>query len=143
MQTHYPLSKEACADPRKFIRFETAYVLLYYVPWEFVFRGVLFFPLVPPASFPPWPCRRSLRRCSISAIRDGNFAALGAGFVFGLIAWCTGSILYLILIHAAIGIATDAFLFPKVRPAGAFERRENPGHRRDRICRICAFSPAY
>ena len=47
MQIQYPLSKEACADPRRFVRFEIAYFVLYYVPWEFVFRGLLFFPLVP------------------------------------------------------------------------------------------------
>jgi len=39
------------------------------------------------------------------------FAALGAGFVFGLIAYYTGSFFYTIFLHALTGVATDFFIF--------------------------------
>jgi len=43
----YPLAKDACAGIRTFASYELSYFALYYLPWESVFRGVLFLPLVP------------------------------------------------------------------------------------------------
>lgn len=119
MQALYPFSKEACAGPWKFVRYEIAYLILYYMPWEFVFRGLLFFPLVPLIGLIP---ALALQTVISTLYHFGHppteiFAAVGAGFIFGLVAYATGSIFYTALIHAEVGIATDAFLyFRRSRP---------------------------
>ncbi len=115
MQRFYPFSKKALSGGKTFLAYESGYFLFYYTAWEFVFRGVLFFPLAAAAGLLP--------ALAVSTIASTLFhvghpdteivAALAAGFIFGFIAWETGSFLYLIPIHASIGIATDAFLFRK------------------------------
>jgi membrane protease YdiL (CAAX protease family) len=115
MQRFYPFSKKALSGGKMFLAYEAGYFLFYYTAWEFVFRGVLFFPLAATAGLLP--------ALAVSTIASMLFhvghpdteivAALAAGFIFGFIAWETGSFLYLILIHASIGLATDAFLFRK------------------------------
>jgi len=120
MQAQYPFSKEACADLKKFIRFETAYFCLYYLPWEFVFRGILFFPLIPMVGVIP---ALALQTIISTLYHFGHppaeiFAALGAGVIFGLIAYATGSIFYAAIIHATVGIGNDVFLYiRRSRPA--------------------------
>lgn len=121
MRAFYPFSKKALSGARVFFFHEAGYLLFYYTAWEFVFRGVLFFPVAASAGLLP--------ALAVSTIASTLFhighpdteiiAALAAGFIFGLIAWETGSFLYGIPIHGAVGIATDAFLYRKA----ARERR--------------------
>lgn len=113
MKKMYPFAKEACAGVRAFIGYELSYVLFYYVPWESVFRGVLFLPLVPVLGLVP---ALAIQTTISTLLHIGHpdkelFAAAGAGVVFGLIAWATGSFLYPLVLHAATGVATDTFLF--------------------------------
>jgi len=113
MNKMYPFAKAACADARTFAGYELTYLFLYYLPWEFVFRGVLFFPLVPLVGLIP---ALAIQTALSTLLHIGHpdteiFAAAGAGLVFGLIAWATGSFLYPLILHAATGIATDTFLF--------------------------------
>jgi membrane protease YdiL (CAAX protease family) len=113
MQAQYPFSKEACAGPRRFVLFEIAYFACYYVPWEFVFRGLLFFPLIPLVGLIP---ALAVQTIISTLYHSGHppteiFAAIGAGFIFGLIAYATGSIFYTAIIHAGVGISTDVFLY--------------------------------
>jgi membrane protease YdiL (CAAX protease family) len=117
MRAFYPFSKKACADVRTFIAYEIRYFLLYYTGWEFVFRGVLFFPLVETAGLVPALAFQTIASTlfHIGHPETEIFAALGAGFAFGLIAWWTGSILYPILIHASVGISTDTFIFRSLK----------------------------
>jgi len=109
----YPFAKAACAAARKFAGYELAYLFLYYLPWEFVFRGVLFLPLVPAVGLIPALAIQTLISTLLHIGHPDTevFAAAGAGLVFGLIAWATGSFLYTFILHAATGIATDTFLF--------------------------------
>jgi membrane protease YdiL (CAAX protease family) len=39
-----------------------------------------------------------------------SFAAIVAGVAFGYLSWRTRSILYPLVLHAVVGIATDAFV---------------------------------
>ena len=113
MKAQYPFSKEACAGLKKFVIYETCYLGLYYLPWEFLFRGLLFFPLIPAIGLLPAVAVQT----TISTIYHFGhpdaeiFAALGGGIVFGLIAQATGSFLYTFIIHSLAGIATDSFLY--------------------------------
>jgi len=113
MRAFYPFSKKAMADQPTFFGYEASYFLFYYTAWEFVFRGVLFFPLAASTGLLP---ALAVSTAASTLFHIGHpeteiFAALGGGFIFGLIAWQTGSFLYLIFIHAALGIMTDAHLF--------------------------------
>ena len=113
MKEQYPFSKEACAGLKKFVVYEACYFVLYYLPWEFLFRGLLFFPLAQAAGLVP---ALALQTAMSTVYHLGHpdsevFAALAAGFIFGLIAYATGSILYPLVIHALAGIANDSFLY--------------------------------
>jgi membrane protease YdiL (CAAX protease family) len=113
MKKMYPFAKAACAGARTFAGYELSYFVLYYLPWEFVFRGALFLPLIPAIGLIP---ALAVQTTISTLLHIGHpdteiFAAAGAGIVFGLIAWTTGSFLYTLVLHAATGIATDTFLF--------------------------------
>jgi uncharacterized protein len=109
----YPFSKTACRSPRSFISFEAAYLLLYYVAWEFLYRGILFFPLIPAIGLIPALALQTI----ISTLHHAGhpqseiFASLAGGFVFGLVAYFTGSFIYPIFLHALTGISTDTFIY--------------------------------
>lgn len=118
MTKMYPFAKAACADARTFAGYELSYLFLYYLPWEFVFRGVLFLPLVPALGLLP---ALAIQTAISTLLHIGHpdtevFAAAGAGLVFGAIAYATGSFLYTFILHAATGIATDTFLFLRRGP---------------------------
>ncbi len=117
MALMYPFAKDACASVRTFAAYEAGYVVLYYMPWEFVFRGVLFLPLIPAIGLIP---ALAVQTMISTLLHIGHpdtevFAAAGAGLVFGVIAWLTGSFFYTFLIHAAAGVATDTILFLRKR----------------------------
>ncbi len=120
MRQQYPFSKAACSSPQRFVLYEAAYLVLYYLPWEFLFRGVLFFPMVPLVGLIP---ALAVQTIASTLYHYGHpasevFAATAAGFIFGLIAYATGSILYTVAIHAMVGIASDTFICLRRRPAG-------------------------
>jgi membrane protease YdiL (CAAX protease family) len=113
LRRFYPFSKTACRSSKTFIAFEAAYLFLYYTAWEFLYRGILFFPLIPAIGVVPALALQTI----ISTLHHAGhpqseiLAAWGAGFVFGLVAYFTGSIIYPIFLHALTGISTDAFIY--------------------------------
>jgi len=113
LRRFYPFSKTACRSLRSFVAFETAYLLLYYVAWEFLYRGILFFPLIPAIGLIPALALQTI----ISTLHHAGhpqseiFASLAGGFVFGLVAYFTGSFFYPIFLHALTGISTDTFIY--------------------------------
>jgi membrane protease YdiL (CAAX protease family) len=120
MQKLYPFAGAACADARTFAGYELSYLVLYYLPWEFVFRGVLFLPLIPVIGLIP---ALAVQTLISTLLHIGHpdpevFAAAGAGLAFGLIAHVTGSFVAPLVLHAATGIATDTFLFVRRRRGG-------------------------
>jgi membrane protease YdiL (CAAX protease family) len=113
MKGQYPFSKEACASLKSFILYETSYLFFYYLSWEFLFRGILFFPLVATAGLIP---ALTVQTIISTVYHFGHpdteiLAALGGGLIFGLIAYTTGSFLYPVVIHAAVGIGNDSVLY--------------------------------
>jgi len=104
-------------DGRTFAAYELSYLFLYYLPWESVFRGVLFLPLVPAIGLLP---ALALQTIVSTFLHIGHpdpevLAAAAAGLAFGLIAYYTGSFLYPLVIHATSGIALDTFIFLRRR----------------------------
>lgn len=91
---------------------------LYYLSFEFFYRGFLLRGLEPALGLNGalW-----LQTVASTMIHLGKplletVAALPAGLIFGLLALRTRSILYVVLIHLALGLATD--LFSLVRGGG-------------------------
>ena len=118
MRKMYPFAKAACAKGRTFIGYELSYFAFYYLPWESVFRGALFLPLIPAIGLVP---ALAVQTAVSTLLHIGHpdsevFAAAGAGLAFGLIASFTGSFVYPLILHAATGIATDTFLYFRRKP---------------------------
>lgn len=113
MRSQYPFSKRVCASPKKLAVYEIAYFFLYYAAWEFLFRGIFFLPFVPILGLVPALAIQALLSTLYHFGHPDTevFAALGAGFVFGLIAWAAGSFFYTLAIHAAVGIGTDVLIY--------------------------------
>lgn len=112
LRRQYPFAKAACRTPAVFVAYEAAYLVFYYLPWEFLYRGLLFLALAPALGLVPALALQTV----ISTIHHFGhpdseiWAACGAGFIFGLVAWSTGSFLYTLFIHALVGIANDTFI---------------------------------
>ena len=117
MQKMYPFAKAACADARTFAGYELSYFAYYYLPWESVFRGLLFLPLAPAIGLVPALAVQTIISTLLHIGHPDSevFAAAGAGLVFGLVAYVTGSFFYPLVLHAATGISTDTFLFVRRR----------------------------
>jgi membrane protease YdiL (CAAX protease family) len=140
--SYYPYSRDLIGRVREaglgpLVGHLAAYFFLYYVPWEFFFRGFLLFPFLAAAETafgsPPSACEES----STSAARTTVVAALVlfqtipstllhfghplvelaeavlAGLAFGYLAWKTRSIAPGLILHASLGIGTDAFIVLK------------------------------
>ncbi|MBN2552574.1 MAG: CPBP family intramembrane metalloprotease [Spirochaetales bacterium] len=113
MKDWYPFSKEVCTSDGRFILYETGYLLLYYTAWEFLYRGMLFFPLAAALGFlPAMALNTALSTLHhIGHPKSEVFGALLAGIVFSCIALWTRSVLYPIVIHATIGVVNDTFIY--------------------------------
>jgi len=93
--------------------------ILYYVGWEFLFRGILLLNLEKGGINPLTAILISTIVSALihTCIADfgkpmiETLSAIGAGAIFGFIAWRTKSIYYSLYMHALIGICTDVFIF--------------------------------
>jgi membrane protease YdiL (CAAX protease family) len=121
MREQYPFSKQACSNARRFVLYEIAYLFLYYIPWEFLFRGILFFPLVPLVGLIPALAVQTIASTLYHFTHPASeiVSAVAGGFIFGLVAYFTGSIFYTAAIHAMVGLASDTFICLRRRRAGA------------------------
>ena len=113
MKEWYPFSKEVCARDGTFVAYELGYILLYYSAWEFLYRGILFFPLLNGFGF---LAAMAITTALSTLHHIGHpkveiFGAVFAGIVFSIIALLTRSILYSIAIHALTGVSTDTFIY--------------------------------
>jgi membrane protease YdiL (CAAX protease family) len=116
-QAEYPLAKIASRSAGLFVLWELCY-LVYYISWEFFFRGF-------------WQqglSRGALGVAGALALQTAvstimhigkpageTFSAIVGGLAFGLIALRTRSILYVLLLHWYRGIATDLFCALRAR----------------------------
>ncbi len=112
-QAEYPLSKFAGQSVSAFVLWELAY-LFYYVGWEFHFRGFLLQGLAPQLG----PLAATLIQAFPSTLlhiglvpkpQAETLAAVFAAALFAVIALKTRSVLYVLLLHWALGALTDGF----------------------------------
>lgn len=114
LQAEYPLSKAVIQPWGRFILYELLYGLLYYVAYEFHFRGVLQLGLS--KSWPKWQsiALATFITTFIHWIPMGKpiseiLGAFAVGILFGILAEKTDSWYYIFAIHFLIGISTDTF----------------------------------
>ena len=104
----YPLARSAVGHVSRFLAVEACY-LLYYLGWEFFFRGFMLFGLEKRYG----PAVAILVQTIPSALvhigkpASESFAAIAAGLAFGYVAVRTRSIFYPLVLHAMVGIGTD------------------------------------
>jgi hypothetical protein len=123
-------TREAGAGP--LLAHYAAYALLYYLPWEFFFRGFLLFPFaLAPEKALAKPAADGGGAPDGSAMVVGALVlfqtipstmlhfghplselagAVVAGIAFGILAWRTRSIVPGLILHAALGIGTDGLI---------------------------------
>jgi hypothetical protein len=118
MREFYPFSKEAMKSPGRFVVYESAYVVLYYLAWEFTFRGVLLFGLMALLS----PTLAGVMTAiliqtivsTVFHIGHPDSEVLGAfifGLLSGLVTAAAGSFLYALVLHASAGILNDFVMY--------------------------------
>lgn len=112
MKAQYPFSKQALENGGKLFRYETGYLFLYYTGWEFLFRGFLLFSLakIDPLLGITVQLLPSVL-LHINHPEGESWSAVFGGLLLGFAAYSTGSILYTWLIHAAMGIFLDTFIY--------------------------------
>lgn len=124
-RAEYPLAKVAGTSMTLFVLWELCY-LVYYLSWEFFFRG--FWQLGLGRGAPAAPAAARLGVVGALALQTAvstvmhigkpageTFAAIVGGVAFGLIALRTRSILYVLLLHWYLGMATDLFCVLRAR----------------------------
>jgi MFS family permease len=118
LKDYYPYSKKACKSPATFVLYEASYLFLYYVAWEFAFRGFFLFSIAGMAAGSgPGILTAILVQTIISTVFHlGHpdteiLSSFIGGIIFGTIAYATKSFLYTIFIHSLIGILNDTLIY--------------------------------
>ena len=112
VRAEYPLSKLVQDNVSVFLLYEFSYVLLYYVGWEFFFRGYMLFGLREKFGD---ACAILLQVIPSSILHFNKpepefLGSIILGIVLGYLALRTRSILYPFIIHSYIGVSTDLFV---------------------------------
>lgn len=118
LKKFYPFSKNACRSLKTFIIYEIFYLFLYYIAWEFTFRGVILFSIAEMMGHSKSGILIAiLIQTIISTVyhlghpESEIFGSFVGGIIFGVIAYTTKSFLYTLFIHALIGIVNDTFIY--------------------------------
>ncbi len=115
MQIEYPQSRSAVGHIDLIIIIQLIY-LVYYIGWEFFFRGFMLFGLE--KKFGPL-ASILIQTIPSTLIHIGKpigetLGAVVAGVVFGYLAIRARSILYPFILHTTIGIATNIFMIIRI-----------------------------
>lgn len=110
MQVEYPLAKSEIASLSLLLSLEAAY-LIYYVGWEFLFRGYMLFGLEKPFGVLAAVLIQTIPSTIVHIGKpfSETFSAIFAGLIFGYVAYRSRSIIFPLLLHAVVGISTNVF----------------------------------
>jgi membrane protease YdiL (CAAX protease family) len=108
-QAEYPLAKSAVTGWGWFLLYELAYGLLYYVPYEVFFRGLLQGSLQRRLGATAAVCIQAAMTTLLHLGKPQGeiWSALLAGFVFGALVVRARSVWPIVLVHFALGALTD------------------------------------
>lgn len=111
IQAEYPLAKSMMTKRTLFLVVECFYIV-YYISWEFFFRGFMVFGLEKRFGALSAILIQTIPSVLVHVGKPVSecFGAVVAGLVFGYLAIRTRSILYPVLLHTVVGIGTDAFV---------------------------------
>ena len=130
----YPFSKDAMATPLRFAVYEAAYFLLYYLAWDFAFRGALQFSLAAllAPGLPGTIVAILVQTLASTVYHLGHpdseiWGAFAVGLIFGAITAVTGSFLYSFAIHAIVGVGNDIFIYRYTRNTRALRATPTRG----------------
>ncbi len=112
LRAEYPLAKSLLTDQSHLLVYELAYVMFYYVAWEFFFRGFLLFGLVKRFGAVNAILIQTISSCLVHIDKpEGEIiGSIVIGIIFGMIALRSRSIWYVFAIHVSIGVLTDLFI---------------------------------
>jgi membrane protease YdiL (CAAX protease family) len=112
IRNEYPLARILLSHHEWFFAYETAYVIFYYVAWEFFFRGFLLFGLKDRFGNMNAVLIQTISSCLVHIGKPESeiIGSLIVGIIFGAIALRTRSFWYVFILHAAIGVLTDYFI---------------------------------
>ena len=112
LRTEYPLAKSLLDDQSGLLLYELAYILFYYIAWEFFFRGFILFGLASKFGVFNAILIQTISSCLVHIGKPESeiIGSIIAGIIFGMIAYRTKSIWYVVILHAAIGVLTDLFI---------------------------------
>ncbi|MGA2765695.1 MAG: CPBP family intramembrane glutamic endopeptidase [Spirochaetia bacterium] len=118
IREYYPFSKQAMATPGRFVLYESAYLVFYYLSWEFTFRGVLLFCML---ALLPHTIQGIVVAIMVQTflsivyhIGHPSSEVVGAflsGILAGIVTAATGSFLYALFHHALVGILNDYLMY--------------------------------
>lgn len=108
----YPLSKTLYQRPDLVFPYELAYILFYYIAWEFYFRGFLLFSLEKKFGGINAILIQTISSCLIHIGKPAGetIGSIIVGVIFGYLALRTRSIWYVLILHVAIGVSTDLYV---------------------------------
>ncbi|MFO7889654.1 MAG: CPBP family intramembrane glutamic endopeptidase [bacterium] len=111
VQIEYPLAKSITGNINYIIIIELFY-LVYYISWEFFFRGVMLFGLEQKYGALVAILIQTIPSTIVHIGKPfgETMGAVIGGLVFGYLALRTRSILYPFILHALLGISTDIFV---------------------------------
>jgi membrane protease YdiL (CAAX protease family) len=112
VRAEYPMLKLLHLRHDIIFWYEAAYVLLYYVAWEFYFRGFMLFSLKERFGAASAVMIQTIPSClaHIGKPEGEMLGSIPAGILFGYITFRTGSIWYAFALHASLGVLTDLFV---------------------------------
>ncbi|MCK5145546.1 CPBP family intramembrane metalloprotease [bacterium] len=111
IQAEYPLARSMIGHWRLFLLVECFYIV-YYVSWEFMFRGFMLFGLERKFGALPAILIQTIPSAIVHIGKPASesFGAIAAGLAFGYLAIRSRSIIYPLILHIIVGIATDIFV---------------------------------
>jgi membrane protease YdiL (CAAX protease family) len=112
VRSEYPLSKLLFSRKDLILWYELAYIIFYYIAWEFYFRGFLLFTLKNEFGNANAILIQTISSCLIHIGKpEGEIlGSIVIGIIFGAIALRTNSFWYVFIIHSSIGVLTDIFI---------------------------------
>jgi uncharacterized protein len=112
VRSEYPLAKSLHRQHEMIIWYHLAYVALYYVAWEFFFRGFLLFGLKDRFGVFNAILIQTIASCLIHLGKPASetIGAIFIGILFGIFAYRTRSIWYVFILHIIMGLSTDLYI---------------------------------
>lgn len=115
IQVEYPLAKSIAGNINYLVIIEFFY-LIYYISWEFMFRGFMLFGLEKKYGALVAILIQTIPSTIVHIGKPfgETMGAIIAGLVFGYLAIRTRSIVYPFILHALLGISTDIFVILRI-----------------------------